>query len=71
MSWPVWNRNVHRSGRPVPARWPTEPHRRAVRDQLPVQVVFWPTYASRLNPIEKRWRWLRQGVPHWHRLSDD
>lgn len=54
-----------------PANWPTQPHRRAKLDQLPIQLVFLPTYASWLNPIEKLWRWLRQTVLHLHRASDD
>lgn len=32
-------------------------------------LLFLPTYASWLNPIEKLWRWLRQDVLHSHRLS--
>ncbi len=55
----------------VPSNWPTEPRVRAVRDNLPIQLVFLPTYASWLNPIEKLWRWLRQDVLHLHRLADD
>jgi len=55
----------------TPDNWPNRPHPRAVRDQLPIQLVFLPTYASWLNPIEKLWRWLRQKVLHLHRLSDD
>ena len=55
----------------VPATWPTQPRPRAVRDSLPIQLVFLPTYASWLNPIEKLWRWVRQTVLHLHRLSDD
>ncbi|MGB9722998.1 MAG: transposase [Chloroflexia bacterium] len=30
-----------------------------------------PTYASWLNPIEKRWRWLKQEVLHLHRWAHD
>jgi transposase len=55
----------------VPSPWPTEPRPRAVQDDLPIQLVFLPTYASWLNPIEQLWRWLRQDVLHLHRLSDD
>jgi hypothetical protein len=55
----------------VPDNWPLQPHPRAVRDQLPIQLVFLPTYASWLNPIEKLWRCLRQTVLHLHRASDD
>jgi hypothetical protein len=38
---------------------------------LPIQLLFLPTYASWLNPIEKLWRWLRQQVIHLHGFSDD
>lgn len=55
----------------IPASWPTQPRDRAVRDTLPIQLVFLPTYASWLNPIEKLWRWLRQEVLHLHRFADD
>ena len=34
-------------------------------------LLFLPTYASWLNPIEKLWRWLRQDVLHSHSLSHD
>lgn len=33
--------------------------------------LFFPTYASWLNPIEKLWRWLRQDILHLHALADD
>jgi transposase len=56
---------------PVPANWPTAPRTRLVPDSLPIQLVFLPTYASWLNPVEKLWRWVRQEVLHLHRLSDD
>ena len=55
----------------VPANWPSQPRPGAKRDQLPIQLIFLPTYASWLNPIEKLWRWLRQAVLHLHRASDD
>ncbi len=43
----------------------------ATLQQLPhLQVVWLPTYASWLNPIEKLWRWTRQTVLHRHHLSD-
>lgn len=32
--------------------------------------IFFPTYASWLNPIEKLWRWLKQEVLHLHRWAD-
>jgi transposase len=31
--------------------------------------LFFPTYASWLNPIEKLWRWLKQDVLHVHNLA--
>lgn len=55
----------------VPNNWPSKPRSRAKRDELPIQLVFLPTYASWLNPIEKLWRWLRQDVLPLHRLSND
>ncbi len=39
--------------------------------RLPIQVVFLPTSASWLHPIETLWRWLRQDVLHRHRLGAD
>ena len=33
--------------------------------------LFFPTYASWLNPIEKLWRWLRQDILHMHALAND
>jgi hypothetical protein len=55
----------------TPANWPTEPDKKAVYDDLPIQLVFLPTYAPWLNPIEQLWRWLKQDVLHLHRLSDE
>ena len=55
----------------VPSNWSTVARQSAVKDNLPIQLVFLPTYASWLNPIEKLWRWLRQDVLHLHRWSDD
>jgi transposase len=40
----------------------------AVQDQQ-LNLLFLPTYASWLNPIEKLWRWLRQDVIHSHQES--
>lgn len=39
-------------------------------DNLPIQLLFLPTYAPWTNPIEKLWRWLYQEQLHLHRLSD-
>jgi transposase len=36
-----------------------------------VEPVWLPTYAPRLNPMEKLWRWLKQGVLKMHRLAED
>ncbi|MCB8975519.1 MAG: IS630 family transposase [Ardenticatenaceae bacterium] len=55
----------------LPGNWPTEPAPKAKQDNMPVQLLPLPTYASWLNPIEKLWRWLKQEVLHLHRFSDD
>jgi transposase len=40
--------------------------------QMPqIEVVWLPTYAPWLNPIEKLWRWLREQVLRLHRLAGD
>jgi hypothetical protein len=36
-----------------------------------LEVVWLPTYAPWLNPIEKLWRWLRQDVLKMHGLAED
>lgn len=42
------------------------------REKLPqLELVWLPTYAPWLNPIEKLWRWLRQDVLKLHRLAAD
>jgi hypothetical protein len=55
----------------LPANWQAEPSSRARVDDLPIQLLCLPTYASWLNPIEKLWRWLKQDILHMHRNSDD
>ena len=55
----------------VPDNWPAQPSPPGQHDGLPIQLVFLPTYAPWLNPIEKLWRWVRQDVLHLHRLADD
>jgi transposase len=55
-NWPV------HSHPKVKAFW--EAHPRLV-------VLFLPTYAPRLNPVEKVWRWLRQTLSHAHPYCDD
>ena len=42
----------------------------ALADYPRLQPVWLPTYAPRLNPIEKLWRWLRQDILKLHRLAD-
>lgn len=54
----------------LPAHWPTQPSAKAKVDNLPIQLLCLPTYASWLNPIEKLWRWLKQDILHLHRLAD-
>jgi len=36
-----------------------------------IEVVWLPTYAPWLNPIEKLWRWLRQDQLYLHRYASD
>ena len=55
----------------LPTNWPTAPRANWATDDLPVQLLFQPTYAPWTNPIEKLWRWLCQDHLHLHRLSDD
>lgn len=44
----------------------------SVVKQFPqVELVWLPTYAHWLNPIEKLWRWLRQTVLHLHPYATD
>jgi len=54
--------------------WPVHFHPRvqAFLAQHPRLIVLpLPTYAPRLNPAEKVWRWLRQTLAHAHPFSDD
>lgn len=55
----------------LPPNWSTEPRASIVPDNLPIQLLFLPTYAPWTNPIEKLWRWLHQDRLHLHRWSDD
>jgi len=55
----------------VPPNWPHQPDSKAVQDDLPIELLCLPTYASWLNPIEKLWRWLQQDELHMHRCSAD
>jgi transposase len=60
---------------PCPKHWPASPSQEATRRwggwNLPIQLIPLPTYASRLNPIEKLWRWMKQEIIHHHRLASD
>lgn len=53
--------------------WPVHHHPDvlACAATLAIQLLWLPTYAPWLNPIEKLWRWLKQGRLHHHRLADD
>jgi len=56
----------------LPSNWASQPLIQvAAEQQLPIQLLPLPTYASWLNPIEKLWRWLKQDILHLHRHSDD
>lgn len=57
----------------VQDNWPVHysPTVLAAAQQHDLSLLFLPTYASWLNPIEKLWRWLRQDVLHSHALSHD
>jgi hypothetical protein len=82
--WPVhWHADLLAALEPQQTRWPprrprdwpdqpsTEAQQRWGHLQLPIQLVFLPTYASWLNPIEKLWRWLKQTVLHLHQQAED
>jgi transposase len=83
-NWPVHHhpdvlvaleRQESRFTLPLPPSWATEPHAAALARwgslRLPIQLVWLPTYASWLNPIEKLWRKLRQDVTQLHPWADD
>lgn len=56
----------------LPKSWQhLKPRKKYLKMNLPIQLVYLPTYASWLNPIEKVWKWLKQDVIHLHRLTDD
>jgi transposase len=60
---------------PGAPNWRTKPRRAVNKErgdwQLPIQLVWLPTYASWLNPIEKLWRKLQQEEIHIHRVAAD
>lgn len=47
------------------------PRTQALAKELGQTLLYLPTYASWLNPIEKLWRWLRQDVIHLHNCARD
>ena len=51
--------------------WPVHYHPQVVdaAEELRITILWLPTYAPWLNPIEKLWRWLKQEVLHMHRRS--
>lgn len=58
----------------VQANWSIHAHPdvlEAVAELPAIELVWLPTYAPWLNPIEKAWRWLRQDLLKLHRLAHD
>lgn len=55
----------------VEDNWPVHHHPAVLQaaENNNLTLLFLPTYASWLNPIEKLWRWLRQDILHNHNLS--
>ncbi len=51
-----------------PVHWQTDVLTTA--SELSIQLLWLPTYAPWLNPIEKMWRWLKQTVLHNHTLAE-
>lgn len=53
--------------------WPVHRHPRVLAEaaRLRVRLLWLPTYAPWLNPIEKLWRRLKQTLLHHHRRADD
>lgn len=52
--------------------WPVHRHPAVLARaaELGIGIVWLPTYAPGLNPIEKLWRQLKQTLLHHHRLAD-
>jgi transposase len=52
--------------------WPVHQHPEvlATAAAQAIELLWLPTYAPWLNPIEKVWRWLKQDVLHHHQLAD-
>ncbi len=57
----------------VEDNWPVHKHPDVLQaaETHDLSLLFLPTYASWLNPIEKLWRWLRQDILHNHDASDN
>ena len=58
----------------VQDNWPVHFHGRVqefLLQHAQLQVLRLPTYAPRLNPVEKTWKWVRQHFSHAHPYSDD
>ena len=57
----------------VQDNWPIHKHSDVLQAAQTQQLslLFLPSYASWLNPIEKLWRWLRQDILHNHEGSDN
>ncbi len=53
--------------------WPvhTKPKVLEAAEANRIQLLYLPSYAPWLNPIEKLWKWVKQTVIHMHRLSND
>ena len=53
--------------------WPVHRHPDVLAEagRLGIELLWLPTYAPWLNPIEKLWRLLKQDHLHHHRLADD
>lgn len=53
--------------------WPVHKHENVLAEAAKqhIHLLWLPTYAPWLNPIEKLWRWLKQEVVYTHRLADD
>jgi len=52
--------------------WPVHKHPAVLAEaaRLRIRILWLPTYAPWLNPIEKLWRWCKQERLHHHRLAD-
>jgi transposase len=74
----AWLRQVRAAYGPAPAltlvwdNWPvhTHPEVVAVAAAERITVLWLPTYAPWLNPIEKLWAWLKAGVLRLHPWAD-